>query len=153
MNIQYLGSVRLKNFNKNELSDPLIAKRAKHVITENERVLKAKELLIQNNINEFGKLMNESHLSYSKDFDASTEDVDKITKRSIESELVLFMTFESKGYFFDTPLPLKIFNKSYEVKSSFSFLLTIIECFCTAGPLFAGWKIVAPDKTDCDVIL
>ena len=88
MNIQYLGSVRLNNFNKNELSNPLIAKRAKHVITENERVLKAKELLIQNNINEFGKLMNESHLSYSKDFDASTEDVDKITKRSIESGAV-----------------------------------------------------------------
>ena len=88
MNIQYLGSVRLNNFNKNELSNPLIAKRAKHVITENERVLKAKELLIQNNINEFGKLMNESHLSYSNDFDASTEDVDKITKRSIESGAV-----------------------------------------------------------------
>ena len=32
--------------------------------------------------------MNESHLSYSNDFDASTEDVDKITKRSIESGAV-----------------------------------------------------------------
>ena len=32
--------------------------------------------------------MNESHLSYSKDFDASTEDVDKITKQSIEAGAV-----------------------------------------------------------------
>ena len=40
--------------------------------------------LIENNIQEFGKLMNESHLSYSKDFEASTLDVDLIVQRSVE---------------------------------------------------------------------
>ena len=33
----------------------------------------------------FGHLMNLSHSSYSKDFEASTEEVDLLTKRSIES--------------------------------------------------------------------
>ncbi|MDC0045421.1 hypothetical protein OAJ12_03380 [Pelagibacteraceae bacterium] len=37
-----------------------------------------------NNITQFGKFMNESHWSYSKDFEASTEDVDNIINRSIE---------------------------------------------------------------------
>ena len=36
------------------------------------------------NSEEFGRLMNESHKSYSIDFEASTTDVDLITKRSVE---------------------------------------------------------------------
>ena len=70
---------------KNKFSDSVIYKRAKHVITENDRVLRAKECLLENNIKDFGKLMNESHESYSNDFEASTKDVDLITKRSVES--------------------------------------------------------------------
>ena len=43
-------------------------------------------LYIQNNnLSQFGELMNVSHYSYSNDFEASTEDVDLITKRSVES--------------------------------------------------------------------
>ena len=34
---------------------------------------------------QFGHLMNVSHLSYSQYFEASTKDVDLLTKRSIES--------------------------------------------------------------------
>ena len=61
-----------------------IEKRAKHVVFENDRVINAKKNLIENNINEFGNLMNESHESYSKDFEASTLDVDLIIQRSVE---------------------------------------------------------------------
>ena len=53
-------------------------------MSENNRVFKAKECLLNNNINQFGKLMIESHNSYSKDFEASTYDVDEIVKKSIE---------------------------------------------------------------------
>ena len=55
------------------------------MITENKRVLDAKNYLLENNIEKFGQLMNESHSSYSKDFEASTEDVDIITQRSIDA--------------------------------------------------------------------
>ncbi len=41
--------------------------------------------MLENNIEKFGQLMNESHSSYSKDFEASTEDVDIITQRSIKA--------------------------------------------------------------------
>ena len=53
-------------------------------MSENNRVLKAKECLLKDNINQFGKLMIESHNSYSKDFEASTVDVDEIVERSFQ---------------------------------------------------------------------
>ena len=85
MGVEYLGSVKVENFSENKFSDPVVFKRAKHVITENKRVLDAKNYLLKNNIEKFGQLMNESHSSYSKDFEASTEDVDIITQRSIDA--------------------------------------------------------------------
>ena len=85
LGVEYLGSVKIENFSENKFSDPIVFKRAKHVITENKRVLDAKKYLLENNIEKFGQLMNESHSSYSKDFEASTDDVDIITQRSIES--------------------------------------------------------------------
>jgi len=86
--VQYLGSVKIKDFAENKFSNSIVCKRAKHVITENKRVLDARNCLLENNIEEFGKLMNESHASYSNDFEASTEDIDIITKRSVDSGAV-----------------------------------------------------------------
>ena len=83
--VEYLGSVKLKDFNENNFSSHIVYKRAKHVVSENKRVLDAKESILENDIKTFGRLMNESHKSYSNDFEASTKDVDIITKRSINS--------------------------------------------------------------------
>jgi len=83
--VKYLGSVKLKNFNEKQITDPVILKRAKHVVTENDRVLKAIKVMNENDIDEFGKLMIESHLSYSNDFEASTKDVDLIVENSIKA--------------------------------------------------------------------
>ena len=52
---------------------------------QKNHLLDAKKYLLENNIEKFGQLMNESHSSYSKDFEASTDDVDIITQRSIEA--------------------------------------------------------------------
>ena len=82
---EYLGSIKPEQFDENDINDELILKRARHVITENARVLEAKQCIINGNIKSFGKLMNESHQSYAKDFEASTEDVDLIVERSITS--------------------------------------------------------------------
>ena len=53
--------------------------------TENKRTLDAKNCMIKNEMNQFGNLMNLSHLSYSQYFEASTPDVDLLAKRSIKS--------------------------------------------------------------------
>ena len=84
LNVEYLGKVKKKLLNKNDFKDEVIYRRAKHVINENERVIEAKESILKNNINNFGNLMNLSHMSYSNDFEASTKDVDLLTKRSLE---------------------------------------------------------------------
>ena len=84
LNVQNLGTVKVEQLKKTIFENQIIYNRAKHVIKENERVIHAKKLLKENNIENFGKLMNESHHSYSKDFEASTNDVDLITDKSLE---------------------------------------------------------------------
>ena len=85
LNVENLGSVKIDQLNKNKIDDLLIYKRALHVVTENQRTKDAKNFMLKQDMKQFGHLMNLSHLSYSKDFEASTEDVDLLTKRSIES--------------------------------------------------------------------
>jgi len=52
--------------------------RAKHAITENLRVLDSAKALEQNDLERFGKLMNESHRSLSEDFEVSCDELDFI---------------------------------------------------------------------------
>jgi len=84
LGVEYLGRTKKESLKKEIFKDEIIYKRAHHVITENERVIEAKHFMNKNNINKFGELMNLSHISYSSDFDASTKDVDLLTKRSLE---------------------------------------------------------------------
>jgi galactokinase len=54
--------------------DLVIYKRAKHVVTENERVLKAKEALLASDWKTVGELMNGSHASMKDDYEVSSVD-------------------------------------------------------------------------------
>lgn len=78
LNINSLGELTSDEFEKNKylLKDEIILKRAKHAVYENERTLKAVEALKNNDIVEFGKLMNESHLSLRDDYDVSCAEID-----------------------------------------------------------------------------
>lgn len=60
---------------KNVMSE-LAYKRGYHVITENDRCLKAIEACKENKWNDLGKLMYESHESLSKYFEVSTPELD-----------------------------------------------------------------------------
>jgi galactokinase len=51
-------------------------KRCRHIITENARVLEAREALLQGDMARFGALMVEAHASFRDDFAASCEEVD-----------------------------------------------------------------------------
>ena len=57
------------------LPEPL-AKRAKHIITENLRVLSAVEALRSGDLSTVGDLMNASHASLRDDFEVSTRELD-----------------------------------------------------------------------------
>lgn len=63
---------------KNKLSDILI-KRARHVITEQERVVNTCEALKENDWEKIGEYLNESHESLASDFNVSCNELDEIT--------------------------------------------------------------------------
>jgi galactokinase len=51
-------------------------KRCRHIITENTRVMQAQEALLRGDLEQFGTLMVEAHVSVRDDFAASCEEVD-----------------------------------------------------------------------------
>lgn len=67
-----LRDVSLAQFNAATRLEPLIAKRARHVISENERTLQAAEAMRQGDSVRLGQLMNASHASLRDDFEVSS---------------------------------------------------------------------------------
>jgi galactokinase len=54
----------------------VLARRARHIVTENARVLAATEALRAGDADRLGALLNEAHISMRDDYDASTADID-----------------------------------------------------------------------------
>jgi galactokinase len=55
---------------------PNALKRARHVITENQRTVDAADALLRGDMEELGRLMHAAHVSYSKDFEGSCIEAD-----------------------------------------------------------------------------
>jgi len=60
------------------IKDPVVRKRAKHVITENGRVLEAVNVLKTNDLKRFGELMNLSHDSLKDDYEVTGKELDAL---------------------------------------------------------------------------
>lgn len=60
------------------LTDPVHARRARHVLTENARVLAAADALRDGDYPVFGELMNASHESMRDDFEITTDHIDHL---------------------------------------------------------------------------
>jgi galactokinase len=60
------------------IPDPVVRKRAKHVITENARTLSAIDALNKNDIKSFGILMNQSHDSLRDDYEVTGNELDTL---------------------------------------------------------------------------
>nr|WP_294527578.1 galactokinase [uncultured Blautia sp.] len=78
MDVKTLGDLTEAEFeaHKDAIKDPVCVKRAKHAVYENQRTIKAVQALKENNIEEFGKLMNASHVSLRDDYEVSCEEID-----------------------------------------------------------------------------
>ncbi|WP_263384422.1 galactokinase [Granulicella arctica] len=57
--------------------------RCRHIITENSRVLEAREALLQGNMAAFGQLMAQAHASFRDDFGASCAEVDTLVEIAV----------------------------------------------------------------------
>ncbi|WP_265693966.1 galactokinase [Providencia rustigianii] len=75
--VKALRDITLDEFTqKQNQLDPLVAKRAKHVITENARTLAAAKALTENNLLLLSQLMAESHVSMRDDFEITVKEID-----------------------------------------------------------------------------
>ena len=66
--------------------DPIVYRRARHVVSEDERVLEAVEALRGGDLGRFGKLMNASHDSLRDDYEVSSPALDTLVEaaRAVE---------------------------------------------------------------------
>ena len=74
--VRALRDLKLAQMNERGDIPDLFARRARHVVEENERVWRAVELLEAGDGSGFGKLMNESHESSRRNFENSTLELD-----------------------------------------------------------------------------
>jgi galactokinase len=65
------------------LADPLLRRRARHVVTENARVLQTAELLRAGELRRVGPLLTESHESLRRDFEVSWPEADVTVEAAI----------------------------------------------------------------------
>ncbi len=68
-----------------QVFDRLDARRARHVITENQRVLDFVEALRNSSFVEAGRILNASHVSMRDDFEISTEHIDLIADTAVRA--------------------------------------------------------------------
>jgi galactokinase len=59
---------------------PIVSRRCKHVVSENERVLVAVKALRTNDVAEFGRLMDLSHVSLRDDYEVSCRELDEMVR-------------------------------------------------------------------------
>ena len=78
LDIKALGDLTPEEFeaHKSLIKDEIQLKRAKHAVYENQRTIDAVTALKAGDIENFGKLMNQSHISLRDDYDVSCEEID-----------------------------------------------------------------------------
>ena len=88
VDIQTLGDLTEEAFeaHKDAIKSEIRQKRAKHAVYENQRTIRAVEALKENRIEEFGKLMNESHRSLRDDYEVSCEEIDILVDLAWETK-------------------------------------------------------------------
>jgi galactokinase len=81
----------------NQLPEPL-GRRARHVITENARVLEARDAVRAGDLTRFGILLNCSHASLRDDYDVSVPEVDLLVTLAQSSENVFGARMTGGGF-------------------------------------------------------
>jgi galactokinase len=92
-----LRDATLEQLDRARLPSP-IAARVRHVITENARVLAAREALRAADSVRFGSLMNESHASMRDDFEISTPDIDLLVSMAEQESAVFGARLTGGGF-------------------------------------------------------
>ena len=100
LSIKALGELTIEEFeaNKELIKDETRKKRAKHAVYENQRTLKAQKELSAGNLEEFGKLMNQSHISLRDDYEVTGRELDTLVEIAWEQEGVIGSRMTGAGF-------------------------------------------------------
>ena len=98
--IKTLGDLSDEEFFRleEEIKDPIIRKRAKHAVLENNRTIAAKKALEEGKYTEFGRLMNLSHVSLRDDYEVSCEESDLLCETAWSLPYVLGSRMTGGGF-------------------------------------------------------
>ena len=82
--IKSLGELTEEQFEEYQsaISDPVRVRRARHAVYENQRTIKAVSALQANDIEEFGRLMNASHVSLRDDYEVTGIELDTLVEEA-----------------------------------------------------------------------
>jgi galactokinase len=100
VNIHALGELSEEEFEekKHIIADPIHVKRAKHAVYENQRTIKAVDALKVNDIKEFGRLMNASHVSLRDDYEVTGVELDTLVEAAWEQTGVIGSRMTGAGF-------------------------------------------------------
>ena len=100
IDIKYLGELSIERFNeiKHLITDEEQLKRATHAVTENERTKVAVEKLNAGDIEAFGQLMNQSHISLRDDYEVTGFELDSLVEAAWEAEGVIGARMTGAGF-------------------------------------------------------
>lgn len=100
VDIKGLGDLSEEQFeaNKGAIKDEARKKRAKHAVYENQRTIRAVEALKNNNLKEFGELMNASHVSLRDDYEVSCEEIDVLVEEAWKVDGVIGSRITGGGF-------------------------------------------------------
>jgi galactokinase len=79
------ANLTLLNAHREEMSD-VVYRRARHVITENARVLKFSRELYRGNLEDVGDMLVEGHRSLRDDYEVSVPELDTLVEAAVEVE-------------------------------------------------------------------
>ena len=100
VSVSSLGELSESEFEeyKYAITDSVLERRAKHAVYENVRTEKAAEALKNNQLEAFGQLMNESHLSLHEDYEVTVKETDLLVRSAWKQEGVLGARMTGGGF-------------------------------------------------------
>ena len=95
-----LSDIKVEQWNtlEDRITDPVLKKRARHVIFENQRVVDGIDQLKNRNLKAFGETMVQSHLSLKNDYEVSCRELDFLVEHAMETEGVLGSRLTGAGF-------------------------------------------------------
>ena len=98
--VDTLGDLSEEEFEqyKDAIKDPVRVRRARHAVYENQRTRKAAEALKKGDLAEFGRLMNESHVSLRDDYEGTGIELDTLAETAWEQPGVIGSRMTGAGF-------------------------------------------------------